>query len=158
MGTIAPQITRLTIVYSTVYSGADQRKRQSSASLVFMRGINRWPVNSPHKGPVTRKMLPFDDVIMFMNENLCILIWISLKYVPKGSIENKSAMVQVIVCRRTGDNRYLNQCLPSSPTHMCMIRERWANLVISCQKSLSHTAGFLCIICFVSGFIFHCDA
>ena len=29
-----------------------------------MRGIHRWQVNSPHKGPVTRKMFPFDDVIM----------------------------------------------------------------------------------------------
>ena len=46
------------------YSGADQRKYQSSTSLAFVRGIHRWPVNSPHKGPVTRKMFPFDDVIM----------------------------------------------------------------------------------------------
>ena len=30
----------------------------------FVRGIHRWPVNSPHKWPVTRKMFPFDDVIM----------------------------------------------------------------------------------------------
>ena len=52
------------IVYSTVYSGTDQRKHQSSASLAFVRGIHRWPVNSPHKWPVTRKMFPFDDVIM----------------------------------------------------------------------------------------------
>ena len=37
------------------YSGADQRKHQSSASLVFVRGIHRWPVNCPHKWPVTRK-------------------------------------------------------------------------------------------------------
>ena len=37
---------------------------QSSASLAFVRGIHRWPVNSPHKGPVTRKMIPFDDVLM----------------------------------------------------------------------------------------------
>ena len=64
MGTIASQITSLTIVCSTVYSGADQRKHQSSASLAFVRGIHRWPVNSPHKWPVTRKMLPFYDVIM----------------------------------------------------------------------------------------------
>ena len=64
MGTIASQITSLTIVYSTVYSGADQRKHQSSASLAFVRGIHRWPVNSPHKWPVTRKMFPLDDVIM----------------------------------------------------------------------------------------------
>ena len=38
MGTIASQITSLTIVYSTVYSGADQRKHQSSVSLAFVRG------------------------------------------------------------------------------------------------------------------------
>ena len=64
MGAMASQITSLTIVYLTVYSGADQRKHQSSASLAFVRGIKRWPVNSPHKGPVTRKMFPFDDVII----------------------------------------------------------------------------------------------
>ena len=64
MSTIVSQITSLTIVYSTVYSGADQRKHQSSASLAFVRGIHRRPVNSPHKGPVTRKMFPFDYVIM----------------------------------------------------------------------------------------------
>ena len=46
----AYQITNFTIVYSTVYSGADQRKHQSSASLAFVRGIHRWLVNSPHKG------------------------------------------------------------------------------------------------------------
>ena len=65
MGTIASQITSLTIVYSTVYSDADQRKHQSSASPAFVRGIHRGPVNSPHKWPVTRKMFPFDDVIVY---------------------------------------------------------------------------------------------
>ena len=62
MGSMASQITSLTIVNSTVYYGADQRKHQSSASLAFVRGIHR--VNSPQKWPVTRKMLLFDDVIM----------------------------------------------------------------------------------------------
>ena len=56
----------VSIVYWTVCSDADQRKHRTSASLAFVRGIHRWPVNSPHKGPVTRKMLPFDDVIMRM--------------------------------------------------------------------------------------------
>ena len=42
--------------HSTVYSDADQRKHQSSASLAFVQGIHRWPVNSPHKGPVTHLM------------------------------------------------------------------------------------------------------
>ena len=46
MGSIASQITSLTIVYSSVYSGANQRKHQSSASLAFVRGIHRTPVNS----------------------------------------------------------------------------------------------------------------
>ena len=65
MSTMASQITSLPIVYSTVYSSANQRKHQSSASLAFLRGIHRWPVNSPHKGPVTWKMFPFDGVIMY---------------------------------------------------------------------------------------------
>ena len=64
MSEIASQITSLTTVYSIVYSDADQRKHQSSESLAFMRGIHRGPVNSPHKWPVTRKMFPFDNVIM----------------------------------------------------------------------------------------------
>ena len=41
------------------------KKHQSSASLAFVRGIHRGPVNSPHKWPVTRKMFPYDDVIIY---------------------------------------------------------------------------------------------
>ena len=73
MGAIASQIASLTIVYSTVNSDADHRKRQSSASLAFVRGIHRGPVNSPHKWPVTREMLPFDDVIM--NFVVILTVW-----------------------------------------------------------------------------------
>ena len=65
MSVMASQVTSLIIVYSTVYSGADQRKHESSMSLAFVRGIHWWPVNSPHKGPVKRKTFPFDDVIMY---------------------------------------------------------------------------------------------
>ena len=64
MRSMVSQITSLTVVYSTVYSHADQWKHQSSASLAFVRGNHRWPVNSPHKWPVTRKMFRFNDVIM----------------------------------------------------------------------------------------------
>ena len=64
MTAIASQITSLIIVFSSIYSGADQSKHQSSASLAFVRGIHRGLVNSPHKWPVTRKMFAFDDVIM----------------------------------------------------------------------------------------------
>ena len=79
MSVMASQITSLTIVYSTVYSGADQRKHQSSAPLVFVRGIHWWPVNSPHKGPVTWKMFPFDDVIM-RNDPLALDIDFPIPY------------------------------------------------------------------------------
>ena len=65
MSVMASQITSLMTVYSTIYSGSDQRKHQSSASLAFVRGIHRWPVNYLHKGPVTQKMFPFDDIIMW---------------------------------------------------------------------------------------------
>ena len=61
MGAMASQITSLNIVYSTVYWGADQRKHQSSASVAFVR-------------PVTRKMFPFDDVIMPQTVKLCMMM------------------------------------------------------------------------------------
>ena len=67
MCVMAPQITILTIVYSTIYSGTDQRKHQSSASLAFVRGIHRWPVNFPHKWPVTQEMFSYDDVTMLFS-------------------------------------------------------------------------------------------
>ena len=77
MAVMASQITSLTTVYSTVYSVANQRKHQSSASLACVRGIPRWPVNTPHKGPVMRKMFPFDDVIVLCS--VCWTIWNSHK-------------------------------------------------------------------------------
>ena len=54
---------------------SDQRKHRSSASLAFVRGIHRGPVNSPHELSVTRKMFPFDDVIIlwirsFQNDHI----------------------------------------------------------------------------------------
>ena len=83
MRTMASQITSLTIVYPTAYSGEDQRKHQSSASLAFVRGIHRWPVNSPHEGPVTRKCFhlmtsscPSTEFIFFQKlRNVKIWFW-----------------------------------------------------------------------------------
>ena len=81
MGAIASQITSLTIVFPTVYSDADQRKHQSTASLAFVRRIHRGPVNSPHKWPVTQTMFPFDDVIMLNNNHLLDGARIFVQYV-----------------------------------------------------------------------------
>ena len=120
MGAMTSQITSLTIVYSTVYSDADQSKHQSSASLAFVWGIHRGPVNSPHKWPVTRKMFPFDDVIMhcilntwrlkqngrhfvhnvfnfiILNENCRNLILIPLQLVSNCPINNMPALAHMI--------------------------------------------------------------
>ena len=110
MSSMASQITILTIVYSPFYSGADQRKHQSFASLAFVRGIHRWPVNSPHKGPVTRKMFPFDDVIM----HVMYLVTVEETYIegkqpkytsnvmPKPRLNNKQSCNQMwLHCRWT---------------------------------------------------------
>ena len=75
MTMLASQITSLTVVYSIVYSGVNQRKHHSSASLAFVREIHRGPVNFPHKWPVTRKMFPFDDVIMFREFSRITGLW-----------------------------------------------------------------------------------
>ena len=89
MGAIASQITSLTIVYSTVYSDADQRKHQSSASLAFVRGIHRGPVNSPHKWPVTRKMFPFDDVIMIHHHGVSVIILLLSTLAIKNTLKQR---------------------------------------------------------------------
>ena len=84
MGAMASQITSLTNVCSTVYSGTDQGKHLCSASLALVRGIHRWPVISPHKVPVTRKMFPFDAVIMHVAiQHMCQFVLGSLVFTPE---------------------------------------------------------------------------
>ena len=93
MSAMASQITSLTVVYPTVYSDADQRKHQSAASLAFARGIHWWPLNSPHKWPVTRKMLPFDDVIMLIGDWIILeasASYICMLCIKDIMLENKS--------------------------------------------------------------------
>ena len=93
MGAKASQIYSLSSVYSTVYSGVYKRKHQSSASLAFVRGIHRWPVNSPHKGPVTRKMFPFDDVIM-ISEDYTVLTITNVQYTDTIAVQSNASNVQ----------------------------------------------------------------
>ena len=87
MSTMASLINSLTIVYSTVYSDTDQRSHQSSASLSFVRAYHQWPVTSPHKGPVTWKMFPFDDIIMH------IPLFVVLAFKTEVIIRIKSVLV-----------------------------------------------------------------
>ena len=77
MSPMASQITGVSVVYSTVCTAAHQTKRQSSASLAFVRGIHRSPRKSPHKGPVPLKLFPFNDVIMSVFYCNCLNHFIS---------------------------------------------------------------------------------
>ena len=86
---MASQITSLTIVHSTV--------QQSSASLAFVRGIHWSPVNSPHNGPVTRKMFPFDDVIMILSNIRTVIRY----------LYNKHPMFALVIPSAPGDLYHL---------------------------------------------------
>ena len=90
MSTMPSQITNISIVCSTVYSGTNQRKHQSLASLAFARGIHRSTVDCSHNGPVTRKMFPLDDVIMYHHESTNTTVTIFFRYAvrPKNCTHN----------------------------------------------------------------------
>ena len=112
MTTMASQITSLMNIYLIVYSDADQRKHQSSASQAFVRGNHRLPVNSPHKWPVTRKMFPFDDVIMEMASILSRVRWVnSLRlndaYIRKWTNQH---WLRSWLLTWTAPSHYLKQC------------------------------------------------
>ena len=91
MSAMASQITGISMVCSTVCSGTDQRKHQRSASLPYVRGIQQWPMNSPHKWPITRKMFPFDDVIMGYWQ----MLGESLTWVPGERFQNTYELLSV---------------------------------------------------------------
>ena len=125
ISSMASQITGISVVYSTICSGAHKRKHQSSASLTFVKEIHRWPGTSPHKGPETRKMIPFDEVIM-----ICILLyhalWLycslwTIRYItriinpskPSAYMCHKTtpSFVQIMACRLFGAKPLLEPIL-----------------------------------------------
>ena len=90
MSAIASQITGVSIVYSTICSSVDQRKHQSSVSLAFVMGIPRWPVDSPHKGPVTRKIFPFD---LFEAHRRKSSRWLQMSWCQINVLESMTTML-----------------------------------------------------------------
>ena len=85
---------------SIVYSGTDQGKHQSSASLAFVRVIHRRPVNSPHKWPVTRKMFPFDDVIMTWHHDMETLLTLLAPCYHKDQVRS-TLMFSLMLAKQT---------------------------------------------------------
>ena len=114
MSATASQITSLAIVCSNVYSGTDQRKHQSSASLAFVPGIYQWPVNSPHKGPVTRKMFPFDDVIMYSDCLTCIGFFISCNALQAHMTDENAYHIPVAPFTKVVNSRLTKRPLVSN--------------------------------------------
>ena len=128
MGAIASQITSLPSVYSTVYSDAGQRKHQSSASLALVWGFHRGPVNSPHKWPVTRKMFPFDDVIMIC---YCLryLTYFQWRYIWRCSHVVRHALYEWFFCYNWQELCHSNKLLYFSGTY-CF----WWNTLLKYQN------------------------
>ena len=77
----------------------------------------------------------------FLNENIRIPIKVSLKFVPKGPINNISALVQIMAWRRPGDKPLSEPMIVKLPTHVCVTRPQWVKVYFSgtmylqCQPS-----------------------
>ena len=119
--------------------------------LAFVQRIHQSAVTSPHKGPVMQRWSLLgalspnklfntlrpgqngrhfaDDIFkcIFSNENVWISIKISLKFVPKGPINNIPALVQIMVWRRPGDKPLSEPVMARLPTHICVTRPQWVN-------------------------------
>ena len=138
MGAIASQITSLTIVYSTVYADADQRKHQSPASLAFVRGIHRGPVNSPHKWPITRKMFPFDDVIMVPDD---VMAWKRFShYCPCVNPRRQVPKMRVfdVFLFVFPNKHYILLVIPGVTMYLCHhCDELWWSLTVSRHQNLT---------------------
>ena len=95
------QITSPSIFHLTVYSSTNGRKHQKSTSLAFVRGIHGWLVNSPHKRPVTRKMFPFDGVIISWPKCATIMVSVTgksyLHYKHRNSWSSKVIWLFIVL-------------------------------------------------------------
>ena len=80
-----------------------------------------------------------DDMFkwIFLNENVWIPIEISLKFVPKGSINNNPALFQIMAWRRPGDKPLSETMMVSSLTHICVTRPQWVKSLKS--SMIPHT-------------------
>ena len=155
MGAMASQITNLTIVYSTVLSGGDQRKHQSSASLAFAWGIHRWPVNFSHKWPATRKMFQLDDVniiadVVDFSQSPCTTLTILRKIISlslglcQGTVSGFWKTQQIstdhldpeIIASEAIPKLYLDQ-----PITKRAVSANWKPCVIHRWQSYNHQAG-----------------
>ena len=108
MGAMVSQITSLTIVYSTIYSRCWSKKTSKLRVPGFVRRIHRSPVNSPHKGPVTQKMFPFDDVIMYTRLLIVFYFICSIVYHLSSRHADGSDLPSDLLHSLLGPSRFLS--------------------------------------------------
>ena len=84
---------------------------------------------------------PPDDIFkrIFVNENVIISIAISLKFVPKGPINNIPALVQIMAWRRSGDKPLYEPILVRLLTHICVTRPQWVKMSKDCVVENGNT-------------------
>ena len=87
-------------------------------------------VNTLRPGPNRRHFADDTFKCIFLNENVWIPIEISLKFVPKGSINNSPALFQIMAWRRPGDKPLSEPIMVSSLTHICVTRPQWVNALL----------------------------
>ena len=75
---------------------------------------------------------------IFVNENVRILIKISLKFVPKGPINNIPALVQIVAWLRSGDKPLSEPMMVSLLTHICVTRPQWVKEDLDCIPNNHH--------------------
>ena len=87
-----------------------------------------------------------DDIFkcIFLNENVWILIKTSMKFVPRGPVNNILALVQIMACRRPGDKPLSETMVLSLLTHICITRPQWVKSTINSQWDEA-LAGLLCL-------------
>ena len=79
---------------------------------------------------------------IFMNKNVCISIRISLRFVPKGPINNIPALVQIMARRRPGDKQLFEPMMVSLLTHICVTRPQWVN----CRSEWDNISGAILMV------------
>ena len=130
MSAIASDITGVSIPWSTVCSGSDQRKHQSSASLAFtVCWIHRWPVNSPQKRPVTGKMLPFDLTLLKIDRFLPFKVQILITFSSENYYSDCIVIAKTFIDLAGG-------------TMALILRQDAANFVTDLRKAKTNTIPF----------------
>ena len=164
---VASQIISNSTVCSTAFQRTQQRQYQHSTLLAIL-GIHQHTSNvetitkwwHPHVHFNINTLRPrqngrhfADDTFnrIFVNENVRISIEFSLKFVPKGPINNIPALVQIMAWRRPGDKPLSETVMVRLPTHICVTRPQWVNINVILNKwgpsdrisELQHSLTFL---------------